>query len=292
MPASKRPPQRKTSRDKPHQAKSIAGKAAKSPAHHRVGQSNRADASIRREVKYYGVAACLALWQCRPHDIIRVYLEEALLPQFSDVLRWAAAKRKAYHIVGPDDLEHLTESIHHQGVCILARERSMLEFSDLQSLLKQQSGPQLLVYLDGVENPHNLGAIVRSCAHFGVRFILGAEGHLPKLSAAACRVAEGGAERVGLVRLRHPVKQLRELHQHGYQLAATAGGRGTSLYQHNFAAHSLLVMGAETQGVSASLFDAATKILKIPGTGQVESLNVSVAFALCAGEFYRQHLPR
>ena len=287
MPSSKRPPQRKSKSVRAN-PQAQAGQRNRTQKQRPVLRSGQQDDSTRRELKYYGVAACLALWQRRPHDIIRVYLEEALIPQFSEVLRWAAAKRKAYHIVGPDDLERLTESIHHQGVCILARERSMLEYSDLQGLLKEQSGPQLLVYLDGVENPHNLGAIVRSCAHFGVRFILGADGRLPKLSPAACRVAEGGAEQVGLVRLRHPLKQLRDLQQHGYQLVATAGGRGTSLYQHHFAPHSLLVMGAETQGVSSSLFDTATGIIRIPGTGQVESLNVSVAFALCAGEFYRQ----
>lgn len=54
----------------------------------------------RKELKYYGSAACLALWQRRPHDVIRIYLEEARLPQFAAMLKWAAAQRKAYHIVG------------------------------------------------------------------------------------------------------------------------------------------------------------------------------------------------
>ncbi len=252
------------------------------------GRPAAASAPLRREVKYYGVAACLALWKSRPHDVIRIYLEEPLIPKFTELLRWAAAKRKAYHIVTAEDLERLTESIHHQGVCILARERSPLEFNDLLGLLRDAEGPQLLAYLDGVENPHNLGAIVRSCAHFGIRFILGAETRLPKLSASACRVAEGGAEQVALVLLRHPLRQLRQLVDLGYQPVATAGGRGSSLYQHKFSPHTLLIMGAEQQGVSANLFEVASKTLRIPGTGSVESLNVSVAFALCAGEFYRQ----
>ena len=246
------------------------------------------DAS-RRELKYYGLAACQALWERRPHDIVRVYLEEPLIPKFTALLRWAAAKRKAYHIVGGDDLERLTESIHHQGICILARERSPLEFTDLLGLLREDQGRQLLVYLDGVENPHNLGAIVRTCAHFGVRFILGAEGRLPRLSGAACRVAEGGAEQVGLVLLRHPARQLRQLQEQGFQLLATAGGRGASLYQHNFAPRSLLILGAEGEGVSGTLFELAERALRIPGSGGVESLNVSVACGVCLGEYYRQH---
>ena len=244
--------------------------------------------NTRRELKYYGVAACQALWERRPHDIVRVYLEEPLIPKFSALLHWVAAKRKAYHIVANDDLERLTESIHHQGICILARERSPLEYTDLLGLLHEDQGRQLLVYLDGVENPHNLGAIVRSCAHFGVRFILGAEGRLPKLSGAACRVAEGGAEQVALVQLRHPVRQLQQLKDLGFQMVATASGRGGSLYQHSFAARTLLIMGAEGVGVSGALFEMTQQVLKIPGSGSVESLNVSVAFGVCAGEYYRQ----
>lgn len=243
----------------------------------------------RREVKYYGIMACLALWQRRPHDIIRLYLDEALISRFAPVLQWAASKRKAYHIVSAEDLERLTESIHHQGVCILARERSFLEFNDLMGLLRGTQAAQLLVYLDGVENPHNLGAILRTCAHFGIHFLLGAMDRLPKLSAAACRVAEGGAEQVAVVRLSQPLRQLKTLQAQSFQLLATAvHGRAQSLYQHRFASHSVLVLGAEQQGVSNHLLNVADQIIKIPGSGNVESLNVSVAFALCAGEFYRQ----
>ncbi len=266
------------------------GKPKAAPA--RAERETAAEDGTRRELKYYGIAACQALWEQRPHDIIRVYLEEPLIPKFTPLLRWAAAKRKAYHIVAADDLERLTDSIHHQGVCILARERTPLEFSDLLGLIREDQGRQLLVYLDGVENPHNLGAIVRSCAHFGVRFILGAEGRLPKLSGAACRVAEGGAEQVGLVLLRQPARQLQQLQELGFQLVATAGGRGGSLYQHSFAPRTLLILGAEGTGISGTIFELAQRALRIPGSGAVESLNVSVAFAVCAGEYYRQQLAR
>lgn len=268
--------------------KPAPAKPRPAPAVREPKPSNTPAESPRRELKYYGIAACQALWERRPHDIVRVYLEEPLIPKFTELLRWVAAKRKAYHIVASDDLERLTESIHHQGICILARERSPLEFSDLQGLLHEDQGKQLLVYLDGVENPHNFGAIVRSCAHFGVRFILGAEGRLPKLSGAACRVAEGGAEQVALVLLRQPARQLHQLQEMGFQTVATAGGRGGSLYQHSFAPRTLLIMGAEQVGVSGALFDVARQVLKIPGSGGVESLNVSVAFGVCAGEYYRQ----
>lgn len=241
-----------------------------------------------RETKYHGMAACLAIWKHRPKDIIRVYLEKQRLEELADLLKWAAAQRKAYHIVENDDLERLTETTHHQGVCVLARERPVMSFDNWIHHLAQDRADQLVVYLDGVENPHNLGAILRSCAHFGVRYLLGQEGRLPRLSPSACRVAEGGAELVDLVYLQRPVPQLRQLKELGFSLLTTVAAKGVPLYGYTFPPRTIVAMGAETQGVSAAIQQISDVSLCIPGTGRVESLNVSVAFAVMAGEYFRQ----
>ena len=244
--------------------------------------------SARKELKYYGTAACLALWRHRPQDLVRIYLEERCIPQFAPMLQWAAAKRRAYHLVSAEDLERLTQSIHHQGVCVLAREQVTLSFEEWLPSLRQEEARPLLVYLDGVENPHNLGAILRTCAHFGVRYVLGMEERLPKPSPAACRVAEGGAEEVMPVYLKRPVRQLRELQQQGYELIASAAGQGGNLYRHRFRPASIVMLGNEVQGIHPHLLSAADRQLHIPGSGRVESLNVSVAFGIIAGEYHRQ----
>lgn len=244
----------------------------------------------RREVKYYGQAACLALWQNRARDMIRIYVTDETMGLFGPALKWAAAQRKAYHIVANDDLERLTESIHHQGVCILAHEASALDFPDLVKFIKAEEQAQMIVYLDGVENPHNLGAIIRTCAHFGIRFIIGPEKALPRLSPSACRVAEGGAEKVALCYMQNPAKQLKELQQLEFKLCATAVDKGKSLYRHHFPHRTLLILGAEGEGVSRAVLNSADVTLRIPGSGEVESLNVSVAFGVIASEFYRQQL--
>lgn len=244
--------------------------------------------SARREVKYYGQAACLALWQNRARDIIRVYVTDETVGLFGPTLKWVAAQRKAYHIVTNDDLERLTESIHHQGVCILAYEASALDFSDLVKFIKTDEQAQMVLYLDGVENPHNLGAIIRTCAHFGIRFVIGPEKALPRLSPSACRVAEGGAEKVALCYLKNPARQLKELQELEFKLCATAADKGKSLYHHHFPKRTLLILGAEGEGVSRAILSSAETTLRIPGSGDVESLNVSVAFGVIAGEHYRQ----
>jgi TrmH RNA methyltransferase len=245
-------------------------------------------AGERKELKYYGTAACLALWRRRPQDVIRIYLEERSIPEFSAMLKWAAAKRRAYHVVAAEDLERLTQSVHHQGVCLLAKEHSALSFEEWLPLIRDETAPQLLVYSDGVENPHNLGAILRSCAHFGIRFVLGMENRLPKLSPSACRVAEGGAEEVMLVHLRQPSRQLSQLRDQGFELLATAADKGASLFEHPLRAKTLVILGSEGEGIAPALLQSADKIIHIPGSGEVESLNVSVAFGVIAGEYYRR----
>jgi TrmH RNA methyltransferase len=133
-----------------------------------------------------------------------------------------------------------------------------------------------------------LGAIVRTCAHFGISYILGEARCLPKISPSACRVAEGGAEQVKLVYLANRDQALTELKDMGFALFTTAAD-GQSVYRQNYPKRSLLIMGAEQSGVSKSLRNQASATLQIPGTGHVESLNVSVAFAILAAEFVRQH---
>lgn len=244
----------------------------------------------RKELKYYGLAAVLALWQRRPDEIIRLYVTEEMLKPCAALLKWAAATRRAYHIVESEDLERLTESIHHQGICALALEPEPATFAQCKEALKRQRGALLVGYLDGVENPHNLGAIVRTCAHFGIGWLIGEKGALPKLSPSACRVAEGGAEHVRLVSVSDRKRALEELKGLGFTVLATAAD-GESLYAGPLPERTLLVMGAEQTGVSAAMRRAADATIKIPGSGQVESLNVSVAFAITAAEFMRQHPP-
>src|SRR5512139_4104022 len=95
-----------------------------------------------RELKYYGTAACRALWQQRPDDVIRIYIDQALIKPFADLLKWAAAHRKAYHIVTGEELEKITESIHHQGICLLAREKPQIHFPVLLKNLKAEQQAQ------------------------------------------------------------------------------------------------------------------------------------------------------
>ncbi|MBM3184195.1 MAG: tRNA/rRNA methyltransferase [Chlamydiae bacterium] len=233
-----------------------------------------------KEAKYYGIHACQTLVKTRQKDIIRVYLDSTNVKAFGPLLKWCAENRKAYHIVPSSDLDRITDSVHHEGVCILAKEVSIL--TDLPKNLPSKCQ---LLYLDQIENPHNLGAILRTASHFGVPYVFGEKLSLPP---SAYRIAKGGGEQVKLVSLKE-TQNLSRLIKLGFHLIATSSHRGESLYKVTFPPRVIFVFGSESKGVRPSLFKQAHTLIQIPGTNQVESLNVSVAASLCMGEFFRQH---
>lgn len=244
----------------------------------------------RKELKYYGLHACLAIWEKRPQDIIRVYLDQSNVNTFKPLLKWCADNKKAYHIIPDEELDRVSDSVHHEGVCILAKELPVLSADELMTKLATANEKACLLYLDGVQNPHNVGSIIRSCAHFGIPYILGEEGKLPALSPSACRIAKGGAEIVRLVPLKKAFQTLELLKKKGFSFIGTSSHGGTSLYQFKFPPRSILAMGSESLGISKAFLSLAMSKIQIPGSGLVESLNVSVATSLCMGEYFRQHM--
>ena len=165
-----------------------------------------------------------------------------------------------------------------------ADELPLYPFDQMLRDLKTINTPLCLLYLDGVQNPHNTGSIMRVCAHFGVPYLLGDQTSLHKISPSTYRIAQEGRSR----RTRasgNTQKNLSQLVQKGFQPVATCSHKGTSLYEHTFSPHTLLIMGSESQGISKKLSSIAKKTILIPGTGLVESLNVSVATGLILGEY-------
>jgi RNA methyltransferase, TrmH family len=236
-----------------------------------------------KEIKYYGIHACLELWKKRPDDIIRVYLTKNNVSIFSFVLKWCAKNKKSYHLVEEEDLCKITESTHHEGVCVLAFEKQSLPFQ------KISAKENCLLYLDGISNPHNIGSIIRTCTHFGINHIIGQKNKLPALTPSACRIAKGGAEHVSISYL-DSLNHLKSLKEKGFTFIATDSNskKAISLYKYSFPAKSLIILGAEDKGISKELMKEADTILLIPGTNKIESLNVSVASALFLGEYWRQ----
>ena len=271
---------------KPPRSRRPPSSAAKKPAH--KPPAARPRHQDKSEEKFHGVRACEALFARRPQDIVRVHVTANRRRQFAKLLEYCAQERKGFQVVEPENLERLTGSIHHEGIAILARQLRRWDLSDLLREIDagRLTGP--LLHLDGVQNPHNLGSILRTAAHFGVAAILGASGSLPPLSPAAVRVAEGAAEIVPVCDLADPVADLARLKKAGFRIATTSSHRGESIHSAPLAGRLVLVLGSEGEGISKPIDALADVRLKIPGTGAVESLNVSVACGIVLGEIWRR----
>jgi len=240
------------------------------------------------EMRLYGINACLAAFARRPGQLRKVYLLESRIAELKPVLAWCVKHRLGYRVVESADLDKLTGSRHHEGICFEMLRPPALSLEGLLAAQPRAPAPSLLIWLDGVGNPHNLGALLRSAAHFGVAGVIVPATSSLDLSGAAARVAEGGAEVVPLVRIEDDMLAFASLRAAGYRITATLPRGGEDLYATRLEPRKVLVFGAEGEGMSKSLVEAADHKVSIPGSGIVESLNISVSAAVVLGEYWRQ----
>lgn len=243
----------------------------------------RAQARRGEEVRLYGLNAVRALFQARPEALRKLYLTQTRVPALKPLLAWCVANRVGYRVVEEADLNKLAASAHHEGVVADVLRRPPLTLDAWLAALP--AGPALALWLDGVGNPHNFGAILRSAAHFGVAGLLLPQDSPLALSGAAARVAEGGAEAVPLVQAGDSASAFATLRAAGFGLAATLVEGGDNLFAAKLPQRLVYVMGAEGEGMDRNLAKTCDLTLSIPGTGRVESLNVASATAVLLAQW-------
>jgi TrmH RNA methyltransferase len=248
------------------------------------------------EQKIYGRNACLAFARKSPDNVIRAYCNDTVQGEFGFLLKHLAKHKRAYHIVTNDALGKLSESLHHEGVMLLVNKPPIADENILFAALDQESKQktECLLCLDGLSNPHNLGSIVRTAAHFGVQrivlFNVSDDSLKSLLSAAYHRTAEGGAVHVDIIRCKNSEKFIEKISEkYGFTLAATSSHSAAAfLHRTTLPKRLALLMGSEGNGVSPDLLKRAQFKICINGTGHVESLNVASATAILLNEYARQ----
>src|SRR5476649_2138477 len=237
------------------------------------------------ETRVYGENACQALFKSRPDSIVRAWFVQSVTPRFRDALRWMAANRKAYHVVEEEELALASGTEHHGGVCFLIKKRIGL---DATHYLQQTGEKDCVLALEDVSNPHNLGAILRSCAHFGVRGVMTSDSAALE-SGAAVRTAEGGVEHISSIHTDDLINDLALFRQAGYTIVTTSSHNGLPLSQAKIPQKMVLVLGEERSGLSPEIVAQTDMAVSIGGTGRVESLNVPVATGILLAEWWRQN---
>lgn len=219
----------------------------------------------------------------RLQDVVRVYLDENRRMGFATMMRTLASARIAYRLVPEDELIRVSGSRHHEGVCALVRPRGT---PDPEAWVSECPSAVLALVLDGTRNPHNLGSIIRSAAHFGARGVW-VVGPAPLFGAMA-RVAEGATESVDIFSVDSLTPTLSLLRRSGFQLVGASPDGDSSLFEHGFTRRTALILGSESEGLSEEGRKMVEVTLRISGTGQVQSLNTSVAAGILMAEYARQ----
>ncbi|MFT8243729.1 TrmH family RNA methyltransferase [Roseomonas sp. BN140053] len=225
-----------------------------------------------------GRAAVLAAFARRPGDIQRLFYTPALRPEAGAICATLARLRRPYREVETAELARIAGTPHHGGIVAIAAQRRLPPLPvPLPAALR--AAPVLPV-LDGVGNPHNLGAIARSAAFFGcIGMVLSGDPRQAGLGEAAFRTAEGGLEALSLYTAADLPAALRGIGDAVLTVAAVATG-GVAPEALPRDRPIALVLGNEEQGLGAATAGSCAARVTLPGSGRVESLNVSVAAAV------------
>ena len=244
------------------------------------------------ELKLCGLAAVRAQFAADAGAIRCLFFDAAMGRRIGSLCQVLARARKAYRCVEPRELEKIGGTVHHGGIVavIAAPKRRTPTAADVSKWFRARD-PLLL--LDRVGNAHNLGALARTAAFFGLpRMVIADAAEAAKLSPAAHRVAEGGLAHVEVWTVPDLAAFARELALVGYEVigAATRGGRPDVPIREGSAV--ALVLGNEEDGLAPEVASACSRLVTLPGSGHVESLNVSVAGAVLLWELVaRRALP-
>jgi len=241
-----------------------------------------------KELTICGLPAVRARFARDAGSIRRLYFDYATGRKIGVMCKALAAAKKIYRCVEPAELEKIAGSIHHGGIVAVvdAPELRAPVETDVRAWAARR---EPLLLLDRIGNAHNLGAIARTAAFFGVRALV-----LPEHPSAAVpndaayRVAEGGLEHLGIFRVKNLAGFCRELAAAGYDVVGAAARGGRPEAGGGGEKPLALVLGNEEHGLAPEVAAACARLVTIPG-GAVESLNVSAAAAVLMWELFARH---
>lgn len=238
--------------------------------------------------RIFGVHAVSSLLDAAPERIIRLYVLDGRDDQkLQALLRKAQGLDVAVARKDRKALDQLTDGAVHQGVVAECKEAPQLREDDLEALLQKNPAPFLLI-LDGITDPHNLGACLRTADAAGVHAVIAPKDRSAALNPTVRKVACGAAERVPFISVTNLARTLRLLKENNVWVIGTAGEASDSLYQVKLTGPLALVMGAEGEGMRRLTREHCDQLVNIPMFGSVSSLNVSVATGVCLFEAVRQ----
>lgn len=224
-------------------------------------------------------------------SVVQIWLNDQRLDKRAQAfLSKLKDKKVPINMVNQKMLESKTgEDARHQGIAAEVRVQAAKNEHDLMDLLDKNSSPLLLV-LDGVTDPHNVGACLRSAEAFGVDAVIVPKDRACGLTAIARKISSGSSERIPFVEVTNLARTLDDIKERGVWIAGLAGEATETIYEANLKGAMAIIMGSEGEGMRRLTKEACDFLLKIPMEGKIESLNVSVATGVVLSESHRQRL--
>jgi 23S rRNA (guanosine2251-2'-O)-methyltransferase len=236
---------------------------------------------------FHSVAAALGRSPGQVHELI--IAEEAKNPRLQPLIDDARSLGIRVRHCPRSELDRLSGGERHQDVVAEFSPANLFGERDIPQLLDKAGSPPLVLVLDSVQDPHNLGACLRTAEAAGVDFVVMPRDKSAPLTAIARRAASGAAEVLPIVIATNLARVLRQLKQAGLWLAGTSDAASQSLFETDLSGPIALVMGGEGPGMRRLTQEHCDYLVRIPMKGSVESLNVSVATAVCLFEVVRQN---
>jgi len=236
-----------------------------------------------------GINAVKTLMERDPRKVDGIWLaQDRYDPRLTHLRQLAEALGVRWRAVSRERLDQLAGEARHQGVAARMVVTAPGSEAELMERLPALDHPPLLLVLDGIEDPHNLGACLRSADGAGVDAVIVPQDHSCPVTATVRKVACGAAENVPFYRIKNLARTLANLREQGLWIAGLAEDGNQELYATDLTGPMVLIMGAEGKGMRRLTREACDYLLRIPMHGAVPSLNVSVATGLCLYEARRQ----
>ena len=237
----------------------------------------------------YGWHAVLAVLEQTPQQVLELWLDEKRSgPRPEAVQRLARAAQITLTPIARADLEALVGTSHHQGVAARCRKKAAAAETDLAGFLARLPPPAFLLILDGIQDPHNLGACLRSADAAGVHAVILPRDKAVAITPTVRKVASGAAETMPVFQITNLARTLDQLKDAGIWLVGLSDAAEASLYTLDLRGPLALILGAEGSGLRRLTQERCDFLAHIPMMGSVPSLNVSVATGICLFEALRQ----
>jgi 23S rRNA (guanosine2251-2'-O)-methyltransferase len=240
----------------------------------------------------YGLAPALEALRARRRKIHKILIAAgAHQSRLNELVEAARRAGVAVEKRERRELDELTRHANHQGVvALVARIDQRSAYVEAEAILDSMGDPPLIVLLDGVEDPHNLGAILRSCECAGVDGVFIPEHRAAGLNETVAKTSAGAVEYVRVARVANLVPLIGELKDRGLWVVGVEGGTGNFYSDFDLKVPLAIVLGSEGKGVRRLVREKCDAIVSIPMRGKINSLNVSVAAGVILFEVLRQRL--